>query len=164
MPAPAIPFSPMRSAPQTVEPSVGTGAGQLIPLVPLSEPIAAAAPPVKPNFIQVIDPGWAEPRRVTSVSGHVKTSAVLGEPRPRVRVEWTGLSFAERQAMWEWIYDADVGLAGGTFRAFVVELDGVDGGGEAKVRMLAPPTETHKFRKAGTAGVYAITGECEEIV
>lgn len=170
MTTPAITLAPFRSPAPAFTPSIGTGSTQLIPLVPVAEPISVGAPPTAPNFVTSVDPGYdGVVRSRRTASGHLKTSTTRSAPRPRFSVEWRGLSKSERDALWAWILQ-DLGV---TEKAFTVELDGVDGGGEANLRMLSTPEETHAFAKhrgGGEGGpaeahVYHIGPvQCEEVI
>lgn len=161
--APHIPFAPWRSPDPTVTPSIGTGSGQLIALVPVAEPLSVGAPPVLPSFVRAVEPGYAGMvRSVRSVSGHLKTSRTRSAPRPRFTLEWVGLSLSQRNALWSWMF-GDVG-GGGTLQAFTLEIDGPGTSSTTNLRMFRTPEETHVWRKRTGEHVYRIGPvECEEI-
>lgn len=164
MTTPAIQLAPWKGTPNSVTPSVGTGSGQLIALLPVAEPVSVGAPPTLPSFVQGVETDLAgEVRRVRSISGHLKTTARTSGHRARFSVQWEGLTKAQRDAMWSWL-NTTVG-GGGTLRAFTIAIEGEGAGGSTNLRMLQPPSETHVRRKAGTAGVYTLGPvECEEVI
>jgi hypothetical protein len=151
---PPVRLGPFKTGQEPLTPVPGEDG--LVLLVPVDEPLSAGAPPVAPDLVQGVEPGWDDlvvQRRVRS--GEMVSFPVATAPRPRWRISWTTLVASERAALVAFLRDevASDGTAGGV-QGFTVYPDGEGSAGAASVtvRPLAGETERLVVRASGGHG------------
>lgn len=151
-----------------------TGAEDLVPLVPLVEPVSAGRPPVMPMLVSSIEvpigaasvqggSGW---RRTAPAPG---VGVGLWGGRVVIDVEWPILEQDQLDVLLAYLQD-EVGLGGkgGTLRAMTIDVDGEDNTGSAvEVRAIEVPEDVMELveRVCGRVGIYRVGPlRCEEVL
>lgn len=142
------------------EVEITAGEDDLALLIPSVEPLSVGFPPVRPKLVAEIsfDAGT---RIVEDSAGYVTGMPldVSGAYRPRFKVQWVGLTLAERNQVRAFLGNGDIAsCVCHTRNAFDVELDG-PGSGATKLR----PVEAFRDVWEGKPA-YGIEVLCEQVL
>ena len=132
MAGPAVKIEPL-----VTPPAQGTapvpGVDDFVAIAPLGEGTTVGEPPIAPTLIASVNAAAAV-RRVVVASGAVCTMPLPTTQRPRMRVMWTKLTQAQRDAMLLWFRsEVQQGV-----NAFSLRVDGSDQNALTKVRQVGP--------------------------